>query len=113
MQGLEPAGEGTQTQYLPGRYRRGDALDLDGTEVAVLEDIADQPTRAGSDDDSARLRYCLQPSSEVRRLTDHRLFLRRTFPNQISDNYQSGGDSDPRLELNRRDIETTDSVSYA
>src|ERR1700732_1084153 len=113
MQSLEPAGDRTRTQYLPHQHRRGDALHLDGTEFAVLEDIADQPTRACSDDYSTRLGYCLKPRAEVRRLADHRLFLRRSFANQISDNDQSGGDSDPRLKLNRPDVETTASVNSA
>src|SRR5271168_371437 len=45
-QRLEPAGDDARMQHLPSRHRRGDALDLDGAEVAVLEQIADQPARA-------------------------------------------------------------------
>jgi len=43
------------TQYLPSRHRRGDALDVDGTEVAVLEKSAEQPARACADHDRLRL----------------------------------------------------------
>ncbi len=52
---LEPARHHTRTQYLPGRHRPGDALDLDGAEIAVLEKIADQSARARGDDDRVRL----------------------------------------------------------
>ena len=63
---LEPARDDARPQYLPGRHRRGDALDLDGAEIAVLEEIADQPARARGDDDRVRLGQGLQPGGEVR-----------------------------------------------
>ena len=37
MEGLEPASDGTRTQNSPSRHRCGDALDLDGAEITVLE----------------------------------------------------------------------------
>jgi len=40
---------------LPRRHRPGDALHLDGAEIAVFEEIADQPARARGDDDRVRL----------------------------------------------------------
>ena len=43
----------------------------------------------------------LQPGSEVRRLADDRLFLRRSFADQIADNDQSGSDPHARLEPDR------------
>jgi len=52
---LEPARDDTLAQYLPGRHRLGDPLHLDGAEIAVLEEIADQPARARRDDDRVRL----------------------------------------------------------
>ena len=112
-QRLEPARDGARTQYLPGRHRRGDALDLDGAEIAVLEEIADQPARARGDDDRVRLGQGLQPGGEVRRLADDRLLLRRAFADQIADDHQPGGDPDARLELDGFDIEATDRVDHA
>ena len=113
VQRLEPARDGARTQHLPGRHRRGDALDLDGAEIAVLEEIADQPARARGDDDRVRLGQGLQPGGEVRRFADDRLLLRRAFADQIADDDQPGGDPDARLELDGFDIEATDSVDHA
>ena len=39
VQSLEAACDGTRTQYLPCRHRRGDALQFDGAEIAVLEQM--------------------------------------------------------------------------
>src|SRR5580704_2373119 len=107
-QRLEPACDAAWAQYLPRRDRHGDALDLDDAEVAVVEEIADQPTCGSADDDSIRLRQGLQTGGEVRRLTDHRLLLRRAFADQIADDDQPGGDPDARLELGGFDVEATD-----
>ena len=83
---LKPARDGTRPQYLPGRHPGGDALDLDGAEIAVFEEIAGQPTRARGDDDRVRFSQALQTGGEVRRLANNRLLLRRSFANQIADN---------------------------
>src|SRR6516165_1338762 len=112
-QGLEPAGDDTRTQDLPGRHRRGDALDFDGPEIAVLEEVAGQSARTGSDDDRVRLGQDLQTGCEVRRLADDRLLLSRSRTNQISDYHQSRGDPDARLQLDGFDIEATDSLDRA
>jgi hypothetical protein len=99
VQGLEPARDGTRAQDLPGRHRRGDALDLDRPEVAVLEEIADQPACARGDYDSFGLGQGLQARGKVRRLADNRLFLRRAAADQIADDHQPGSDTDTRLQL--------------
>jgi hypothetical protein len=107
---LEPARDDTRTQRLPRRHRRGDALDLYSAEIAVFEEIADQPACARGDDDRVRLGQGLQTSGKVRRFADHRLFLRRAFADQIADDHQPGGDPDARLEFDGFDIKATDSV---
>jgi len=56
--------------YLPRPHRGGDALDLDGAEIAILEEIADQPARARGDDHRIRLGQGLEAGGEVRRLAD-------------------------------------------
>ena len=90
-----------------------EALDLDGAEIAVLEEIADQPARALGDDDRVRLGQGLQPGGEVGRLADDALLLRRAFADQIADDHQPGGDADARLQLDRLDVEAADSVDRA
>ena len=47
------------------------------------------------------------------RLTDDRLLLRRALADQIADDHQPGGDSDPRLEFGGLDIEPADRVDRA
>ena len=110
---LEPARDGTRPQHLPGRHRPGDTLDLDGSEIAILEEIADQPARARGDKDGIWLGQGLQTGGEVRRFADDRLLLRRALADQIADDHQPGGDPDARLELDGFDIEATDRVDDA
>jgi hypothetical protein len=107
---LEPARNCARTQHLPSRHRRGDALDLDGAEIAVFEEITDQPARARGDDDGAGLGQGLQPRREVRCFADDRLFLRRALADQIADDHQPSRDPDARLQLYGFDIEATDRV---
>ncbi len=85
-------------------------LTCDDAEIAALEEIADQPARAGGDDDSVRLGHCLQTGGEVRCFTDDRLFLCRPLADQIADDHQPGGDPDARLQLDGSDIEAIHSV---
>ena len=86
-----------------GHHRRAQALELDGTQIRVLEQTAGQPPRARRDHHGPRLGQCLQPRREVRRLADHRLFLRCALADQIADDHQPGGDADPHLQWRRRD----------
>jgi hypothetical protein len=99
-----------RAQYLPSRHRPCDPLDLDGAEIAVFEEIADQPPRPRGDDDCVRLGQGLQPGGEVGRFANDRLFLRRALADQIADHHQPSGDPDPRLQLDGFDFEPTDSV---
>ena len=92
------------------RHRPSEALDLDSAQIAVLEEIADQPARARGDNDHVRLGQSLQTGGQVRRFADDRLLLRRAFADQIADDHQPGGDPDARLELYGFDIEATDRV---
>jgi hypothetical protein len=97
-------------QYLPSGHRPGDALDLDGAEVAIFEEIADQSARTRGDDDRVGLGQGLQTGGEIGRFTDDRLFLRRAFTDQIANDHQPGGDADPRLEFDGPDIKVADSI---
>ena len=78
VQSLEPALDNTRTHHLPSRDRRGDALHLDGAEIAVLEEIANQPPRASGDDDRVRLGQGLQAGGKVGRFPNDGLFLSRS-----------------------------------
>jgi hypothetical protein len=66
-----------------------DSLYLDGAEITVVEEIADQPARARGDDDRVRFGQGLQTGGEVRRFTDDRSFLRRSCANQIADDHHA------------------------
>jgi hypothetical protein len=52
---LNTARDDARPQHLPRRRRPGDALDLDGAEIAIFKEIADQPARARGDDFSMSL----------------------------------------------------------
>ena len=103
MPRLEAALGPALAQYSRGHHRRAQALELDGTEIRVLEQPAGQPPRARRDHHRAGLGQRLQPRRKVRRLADHRLFLRRAPADQIPDDHQAGGDPNPHLQWRRRD----------
>jgi hypothetical protein len=92
--------------------RSGDPLYLDGPEIAVFEEIANQPARGRGDDDCVRFGQRLQPGGEVGRLANDRLLLRGALADQIANDHQPGGDLDPRLELDRFNFESADSVGH-
>ena len=79
-------------------------------EILNLEQRANLPTGALGDDHRIGCSQRLEPGGEVRRLTNDRLLLRGTCPNQITDDHKSTGDPNACLELDRFDIEATDSV---
>ena len=106
-QRLEPARDGAWAQHLPGRHRRREALQRDRAEIAVFEEIADQPPRAGGDDDRVGFGKCLQASGEVRGLADDRLFLRRSFTDRIANHHLPGGDPDGGVEIGGSDVKAS------
>src|SRR5215831_14378755 len=87
-QRLEPARDDAWAQHLPDRHRTGNAFDLDGAEILVFEQIANQPACARGNDDGIWLGQRLQPGGEVWRLADNRLFLRRAVADQIAHDHQ-------------------------
>jgi hypothetical protein len=59
------------------------------------KDIADQPACCSGDENSVRLRLCLQMGSEIGRLTDGRFcYGQRVVPDSAEDN-EAGRDADP------------------
>src|SRR5262249_45116390 len=81
----------------PHRDGLGDALDLAATEIAKIEEIAEQPARRRGNDNSTQLRQALQPGREVWRITDSCLLLRRSSADEIADHHKPGCDCDPDL----------------
>jgi hypothetical protein len=70
---------------------------LQGWSAQVLE-IEPRPKEApggAGDHHAARLGQPLQAGREVRRLADHRLFLRGAGADQLADHDAAGGDADP------------------
>jgi hypothetical protein len=92
-------GRDARSQHLPSLEEPGDAFDLKGAEIAVLEELTHQPACACPDDDRTRLGQGLQPCGEVWGLADDRLLLRRALADQIAYHDQPGGDPDARLQL--------------
>jgi hypothetical protein len=109
-QRLEPARNDTRTQYLPSRHRRGDPLALDGAEIAVFEEIAEQPARASRDDDRVRLGQGLQPGLDgdcqniVNPLLDGTKYLSHSVSAANYGNY----DDPTEIELYDRMLRETD-----
>jgi hypothetical protein len=87
-------------------------LILRAMELFTQDEIAEDPRDLIANYllDAARHLSLGSHGSEVRRLADDRLFLRRAFADQIADDHEPGGDPDTRLELDGFDIEATDSV---
>src|SRR5947209_8144320 len=75
VQRFEAAVYRERPQRGPGAYRHGYALQVLRTEIAQLEQAAEQPARAVGDDDHAGLGDPLQPRRKVRRLADDRALL--------------------------------------
>jgi len=112
-QGFEPTRNDARTQHLPSGHRFDDALHRDGAEIAVFEESADEPTRAGRNHDRVRLCQGLHPGGQVRRFTDDRLFPSRSFADRIADHDEPGCDPDARLQFAGPDIEAADGVDRA
>ena len=95
MERLEPARRRADAEDAVGPDRLGEALGLDRAEVGALEQAADEPARAGGDDDAVRLGQPLQPRGQVRGLADDRLLPRGAAAEQVADDDQPGRDADP------------------
>jgi hypothetical protein len=70
-------------------------------EIAQAKPIAYQPARGRCDHDAVRLGQRLQARSEVRRIADDGLLLRRTASHEVADHHEAGGDSNAHLKLTR------------
>src|SRR5271167_1020796 len=98
MHRLEAAFRRTRPQGREGTYRHGDALEILGTEVLKLEEIAEKPPGAIGDDHHVRLGKPLQPRRKVRCLADDAALLRLARTDQVADDNKARGDTDTCLQ---------------
>src|SRR5208282_5370747 len=85
VQRLEAALCRTCAQRRPGPHRPGDALEILGSEVLQLEQIAEELPRALGDDHHVGLGDPLQPRREIWSLADNAAFLRFPRTDEIAD----------------------------
>ena len=93
---------GAFTQNLPRHNRRGEALELDRAETVVIEQIAGEPARAFRNDHLARIGKRLQPRRQIWRLANSARLLGIARADEITDDHQTGGDTDANPQLPRR-----------
>jgi hypothetical protein len=98
MQCFEAAFDQRWSQDSPGSHRLGDALDVFGSEVLKIEQIAEKFARALRDDDHVRFGDALQTRGNIRGLTDNRLLLSGTRSDQVANDDQAGGNTHSRLQ---------------
>src|SRR6516164_518219 len=92
-QGLEAAIDRARTHHSPGRHRVAVAHDGDAPESEILEESTDKAAGAAVDDHSIWLGQRLKPRGQIGRLADHLMFLRPAFPDEITDDHQTGGNA--------------------
>ena len=102
VQRLEPAFLRTLAESRIGARRPGDALELLRAEVAELEQVAEQPTRALGDDDAVGRGDRLQPRGEVWRVADDASLLRLPRTQEIADDHDSGRDAHAHMQRRAR-----------
>ena len=107
-QGFETAFDRTRPQDLEHWNRLGDPTHLDCAEIAVLEEIANEPARRLVDQNRVRLGHRLQPGCQVRRLANDTALLRLARPDQITDDDEPGGDANANCQPARGGIEPAD-----
>ena len=73
----EPALQRPLAEHREGPHRLIDAFQIERPEIVELEIVADQASGEIRDHDLAGLCDCLEAGGEVRRLSHHRLLLRR------------------------------------
>src|SRR6516162_6676337 len=97
MERFEPAFHRTRSQSGEGPYRTSDTLEVFGSKVLKLKQIAKQLSRAIGDDDCVWLCNALQACRQVRRFANDCLLLCGTRSNQIAHNDQPSSNTDTGL----------------
>jgi hypothetical protein len=98
VQRLETALDRAAPQRHPGLYWLGNALEVPGSKVLKLEQIAEKPSRAVSDDDHIRAGDLLQACREVRCLANNPALLRVPLSDQVPDHNKPGRNADAGLQ---------------
>src|SRR3984893_2824706 len=98
MEHLEAALSSARANHLPCRNVFGKALQGDGPEIAILEHASGQFACARRNDHRARFGGRLEASGKIGRLSDHRLLLRGSRTEEVTDHDEPSGDSDTRLQ---------------
>ena len=79
-------------------HRLGEALQGDGAEVAVFEQITDEPPRSRVDDDRVGFGEGLQPRREIGGLAGDIPFLCLADAGKAADNNQAGANADANFQ---------------
>ena len=97
-QRLEAALHHARAHHLVCLHPIRKALRLDGAEITVLKEIAQQTVGGCIDGDGAGCRRRLQTRRKVRRLADHTALLGFAGADQIADHHYTGSNSNADLE---------------
>ena len=97
MQRLEVACDRTRPERRPGPRGSRDPLEVPGSQILKLEEIAEKLSRALGDDHAVWLGDPLQPRREVRRVADDATLLRLSGPQKIADHHDPRRDADPDM----------------
>ena len=97
MHRLEAALDRTCPQHREGFHRPGDPLELLGTQVLQLEEIAKEPARGLGNDNRVRRGDALKACCKVRCLADDIVLLRFAGPHNIPNHHHPGGNPYPDL----------------
>ena len=96
---LETAFHFGRAQNLPGRYWLRPSLKRDRAEIAAFEMPIGEVVRTLGNQYRPGIGERLQARSQVRRLADDRLLLRRAFAGQVSHHHHAGRDANANLQL--------------
>ena len=95
-QRLESALRRTRAEDGPCLHWVREPLEPVASKILKLEQATEQLSGARSDHNRARRGESLKPRSNVGRVPDYCLFLRRSFANEVTNHDQAGGNADPR-----------------
>jgi len=85
-------------EHLVCAHWLGETLQLDGAQIAVLEQITEKPLRDRPDDNRVGFGEGLQPRGKVGSLADNIPFLCLAEPAQFTDDNHPSGNTDANLE---------------
>ncbi len=90
-----------RAELWPSELRVVNSRDRQYAEIAILKQAAKYAAGVVCDDNRVRFGERLKPCRKIRRLTNDRLFLGGALTEQITDDYEAGGDTDTHLQRGR------------